>query len=929
MGKSIELKMFRKRFISLLLVISLLIGVLPADTSIYAAENDGNNAITSGLVRHYDGNGYKVELVFTDVWQGACNANLTINNTSTEVIDNWALSFELGGEILNIWNAYVYEKAIIPQGDSSSYRYTIKNAGHNMDIPVGGQVETGMSIKLDENTNSLLLPDNFIMAQRKMIVSNDDYSVTSFVYGDTNYNYTGFLTIKNISDKVIEDWKLDFITDIDIINFHTAEIVERQGSHYYIKNNGYNSEIKSGEQIFIGFTAKGTIGVNVTGQITEVKMTDVRVDSEGNPVVTITEPITPSPTVTEEPTVTVMATATPTPTPTELITSEPTATEEITPTEVVEPTEIITPTPSITDEITPTVVPSEEPTVEPTEIVTDTPEPTTPITDIPTPSPVGEYTEEQLFSDTDGDALPFVSELHYGTDPENPDTDGDGIFDYIEIVNGLNPLVPDDRLEGNFDSDCDGLYDRLELYTYFTDPLNPDTDGDELEDGFEIQNGFDPLRVDTDEDGIWDGDEIFEQTFEYSLKDMDYKYGDLVNMAGSTGTIFGVERDIPDSIGAVTGIDITTNVSKDIKAQFSIENLYGENVMASNIPGLVGVPFDISTDTDFEKATVIFKYDDSKLGECNEENLRLLWYNEDESHFVLLEDAILDTEKNTITYETTHFCIFSIVDFDIWKTTWEFWVRYYSKKTIETKGSTALELCIDIGSDFFKNNETEIKKSLKRFVNAKFPKDSVSIVSFYKRYILVDEGIHFASEEDRKNEHMEKIDLTSTKSKITLYLSDGIQPQNSFCSTLGVLSSIKDYFENSDNINDKKAVIMVSTALLDPNVNKNLEEIMPYFRDNNIELYQTYIGDLSREYEANATATLKSTGGYLREITESSNFTGILNTILNKLNGYDVVFLIDSGSNSIKEEWDRFIQGTISAVNGSTLVSSITLNKYL
>ena len=262
MGKSIELKMFRKRFISLLLVISLLIGVLPADTSIYAAENDGNNAIASGLVRHYDGNGYKVELVFTDVWQGACNANLTIKNTSTEVIDNWALSFELGGEILNIWNAYVYEKTIIPQGDSFSYRYTIKNAGHNMDIPVGGQVETGMSIKLEGNTNSLLLPDKYVMAQSKMIVSNDDYSVTSFVYGDTNYNYTGFLAIKNISDKVIEDWKLDFITDIDIINFHTAEIVERQGSHYYIKNNGYNSEIKSGEQIFIGFTAKGTIGAS-------------------------------------------------------------------------------------------------------------------------------------------------------------------------------------------------------------------------------------------------------------------------------------------------------------------------------------------------------------------------------------------------------------------------------------------------------------------------------------------------------------------------------------------------------------------------------------------------------------------------------------------------------------------------------------------
>ena len=186
MRKSIEFKMISKRFVSLLLVISLLIGVLPADKMISAAEIDGNDEIISGLTRFYDGDGYKVELVFTDVWQGACNANLTIKNTSTEVIDNWALSFELGGEILNIWNACIYEKTVIHQGESSSYRYIIKNSGYNMDIPVGGQIETGMSIKLDENTNSLLMPDNFIMAQRKMLVSNNDYAVTSFVYGDTN-----------------------------------------------------------------------------------------------------------------------------------------------------------------------------------------------------------------------------------------------------------------------------------------------------------------------------------------------------------------------------------------------------------------------------------------------------------------------------------------------------------------------------------------------------------------------------------------------------------------------------------------------------------------------------------------------------------------------------------------------------------------------
>ena len=47
-------------------------------------------------------------------------------------------------------------------------------------------------------------------------------------------------------------------------------------------------------------------------------------------------------------------------------------------------------------------------------------------------------------------------------------------------------------LNNDFDSDSDGVNDKLEL-KYGTDPTNPDTDGDGYPDGLEIIRGYNPL----------------------------------------------------------------------------------------------------------------------------------------------------------------------------------------------------------------------------------------------------------------------------------------------------------------------------------------------------------------------------------------------------------------------------------------------------
>ncbi|HKG55467.1 MAG TPA: hypothetical protein VKB04_14485, partial [Anaerolineales bacterium] len=103
--------------------------------------------------------------------------------------------------------------------------------------------------------------------------------------------------------------------------------------------------------------------------------------------------------------------------------------------------------------------------------------------------------------DADGDGLTSDREVALGTDPLKPDTDGDKLLDGDEVNTRLtNPLVAD--------TDADGLQDGDEVQTYQTDPRNPDTDADGRADGLEIAGGTDPRNPDSDGDGVKDGDEV-------------------------------------------------------------------------------------------------------------------------------------------------------------------------------------------------------------------------------------------------------------------------------------------------------------------------------------------------------------------------------------------------------------------------------------
>jgi hypothetical protein len=112
-------------------------------------------------------------------------------------------------------------------------------------------------------------------------------------------------------------------------------------------------------------------------------------------------------------------------------------------------------------------------------------------------------------------------------DAEENDDDDDGVLDEQDACRTgqkawLSSTENDWDQDGcrdideDNDDDNDGLADILETSQYGTDPNNPDTDGDGLNDSWEIMNGLDPLKAeqeetisDRDGDGVPDEDDKF------------------------------------------------------------------------------------------------------------------------------------------------------------------------------------------------------------------------------------------------------------------------------------------------------------------------------------------------------------------------------------------------------------------------------------
>ncbi|GHV47126.1 hypothetical protein FACS189499_04070 [Clostridia bacterium] len=282
-------------------------------------------------------------------------------------------------------------------------------------------------------------------------------------------------------------------------------------------------------------------------------------------------------------------------------------------------------------------------------------------------------------TDTDSDGLSDFYEELLGTDPENPDTDGDELPDgYEAFVSNSDPLKKDSDL----DSDNDGLT-NLEEYKAGSNPLAVDTDEDGLSDYDEVKiHKSNPAKTDTDDDGLPDNLEI-----EYGMNPTKPSTKDDGILDGNRvfNIVEAFDGKTENNIAKPT-IDIDLKGSQI--ESLEIEAVSSDDVFLNpSVPGYVDSAFDFHVDGAFSKATMTFEINNSLFS--NPDFKPAIYYFNPETQ--LLEQLPNQTVSgNKVSADVEHFSTYVVLnsfEFD------EFW-----EKQIEEQKSWNAPLIPDLGT---------------------------------------------------------------------------------------------------------------------------------------------------------------------------------------------------------------------------------------
>ncbi|WP_132061027.1 hypothetical protein [Halorussus amylolyticus] len=259
--------------------------------------------------------------------------------------------------------------------------------------------------------------------------------------------------------------------------------------------------------------------------------------------------------------------------------------------------------------------------------------------------------------DFDSDGETAYEAYRFGTDPLDNDTDGDGLRDGFELdTRGIDPLETDTDNDSVADPaedpDNDTLSNEREQAAG-TNPIRADTDGDGLNDSAELANGTDPLVRDTDADGLNDSEELVLGT-DPTDNDTD---GDGVLDGNET---FSTETE-NESVGAGVEISGEGNIAETV----SIENESNEQIQTETVSNAsASEVLNFEADAEFEEANLSIEYDETTVS--NEKDVAVYTYNESQQTYVKLPSEV-DAANNTVTGTTPHFSTFVAMNASAWE----------------------------------------------------------------------------------------------------------------------------------------------------------------------------------------------------------------------------------------------------------------------
>lgn len=592
--------------ISFLLMLNLTATVIPVSA-----------AVESKVYTH---DGYTVEYTVKNEWTGNQNIEVTITNTSNDVLSGWAMGYNAFGEIGGLWNAKIYGH----QGTE----YILSSAGYNDELAPGQSTNFGYTLTGD----SFKIPQDIVNCAKRVDIT-EGYNVYYNITGDYSDTYQAEMIIENTSDTDITAWQLSFDGNVSIDNLWNGKLLENNNGSFKVKNAENNSVIAAGNSVSFNFG--GT------------KNTETEPDPGYSEPAETTPPVTVVTDECFETEISAESTETDAANPE----TDPTETETSTESDVMPVSEVVFSNYKLTGVVIPMEFDFEiDPEIDPE-------------------------------MDSDEDGLPDYIEKEIGSDRYNPNTDGDGLPDGYEYFTlGTDPKKADSDDNGisdadeDFDEDC---LTNFEEYNLGTDPFSKDSDYDGLSDYDEVKiYNTDPLKYDTDGDKVSDGDEIIlgldpNNPSTHGYPDNEYTTTQTVGEDSSALDYINNIEDNPYSVTVeITAAGVAGNNLTAGESGYSYSILQNDAVL-----GIVP-EFDYSDGLSVTDVVIKFKIDDSavdnKLGVYADEpefnginRLQVFKYFED-NNILLPIETFYDEETKTVYTHVDELGTYCLIDMEMW-----------------------------------------------------------------------------------------------------------------------------------------------------------------------------------------------------------------------------------------------------------------------